>query len=156
MLVLGGLAADEKQGKQMAELTLASGKSLAKFRDLVNAQGGDARYVDEPARFPKASWIVNIESPHSGYLSMINAREVGETSVLLGGGREKKGDPIDYSVGVVVEHKVGDRVSKGDLLFTIHANDERKLNMAVDKMLKAHQWSEKPVNPLPLYYGTIR
>ncbi len=140
----------------MAQKALESGKSLAIFRKLVEAQGGDVRYVDDPGLFPLASCIVDVNSPRSGYLSEVNARDAGETAVLLGGGREHKGDQIDHSVGVVVQHKVGDYVNDGDLLFTIHANDDTRLAMARQKMLKAHRWSDQPVDPLPLFYGTIR
>jgi pyrimidine-nucleoside phosphorylase len=155
MLALGGLAQDEIHGKKMAENALDAGKALMRFRDLVQAQGGDVLYVDEPDRFPKAKRILEVKSPRSGYLNEVNAREVGETAVLLGGGRAQKGDLIDYAVGVVVEHKVGDAVKAGDLLFTIHANDEEKLELAVQNMLSAHQWSDELVKALPLYYGTI-
>ncbi|OGN93398.1 MAG: pyrimidine-nucleoside phosphorylase [Chloroflexi bacterium RBG_13_48_10] len=155
MLVLGGLAVDDAHGKKMAVQALESGMALSRFRDLVQAQGGDVRYVDEPERFPKAKWISEVKSPKHGYLSEINARDAGETTVQLGGGRAQKGDPIDHAVGVVVEHKVGDAVKEGDHLFTIHANDEEKLKMAVKCMLEAHHWSDEPVKPLPLYYGTI-
>ena len=155
MLALGGLTPDEVQGKLMAEAALAGGKSLTRFRQLVVAQGGDPRYVDQPGLFPKASRIVEVKSPRSGYLSEVNACTAGETAVLLGGGRERKGDPIDHSVGLVVPHKVGDFVTAGDLLFTIHANDDARLETAKQKMLQAHKWSDDPVSPLPLYYGTI-
>lgn len=155
MLALGGLALDEKQGKKMAEKALRGGKSLNKLRELVQAQGGDARFVDEPERFPKARLIQTVTSPHGGYLAEINAREIGEATVLLGGGREQKGDPIDHSVGVVVAHKVGDLVKTGDPLFTVHANDEAKLEMATKRILGAHRWSDQLVSPLPLFYGII-
>jgi pyrimidine-nucleoside phosphorylase len=155
MLALGGLAQDEVQGKKIAEKALMTGKSLMRFRELVKAQGGDVRYVDEPGMFPKAKRILEVKSPQSGYLTEINACDAGETTVLLGGGRAQKGDPIDYTVGIVVEHKVGDAINTGDLLFTIHANDEEKLELAVQSMLNAHHWSDKPVKALPLYYGTI-
>jgi pyrimidine-nucleoside phosphorylase len=75
--------------------------------------------------------------------------------MLLGGGRAQKGDQIDYSVGVIVHHKVGDYVNEGDVLFAVHANDEEKLNQAKQKMLEAHQWSKETVEALPLFYGTI-
>ncbi len=156
MLALGGVSPDEVQGTIMARKALESGKSLAMFRKLVEAQGGDVRYVDDPGLFPVASRIVEVNSPWSGYLSEVNARDAGETAVLLGGGREHKDDQIDHSVGVVVQHKVGDYVNDGDLLFTIHANDDTRLAIARQKMLKAHRWSDQPVSPLPLFYGTIR
>jgi pyrimidine-nucleoside phosphorylase len=155
LLVLGGLAQDEKHGKLMAEQALMSGSSMEKFRELVQAQGGDTRYLDEPFRFPTARWIMEVKSPRSGYLATVNAREVGETIIMLGGGRERKGDTIDHAVGVVIEHKVGDQVQMGDRLFTVHANDEQKGKQAIQKLLEAHQWSDEPVNPLPLFYGTI-
>lgn len=156
LLALGGLAQDETQGKEMAEEALISGKSKSKFTQLVNAQGGDTRYIDEQWRFPKAKFIQTVASPQDGYISEINARETGETTVLLGGGREQKEDPIDHSVGVVVHHKVGDRLKAGEALLTIHANDGDKLEMAIQRMLAAHHWSDQPVKPIPLHYGVIR
>jgi pyrimidine-nucleoside phosphorylase len=155
MLALGGVSQNEAQGKEMAKKALESGKSLDMFRRLVEAQGGDVRYVDDPGLFPVASRIVDVKSPRSGYLKEVNAREVGETSALLGGGREQKDGTIDHTVGIVVQHKVGDFVTDGDLLFTIHANDDTKLAMARQKLLQAHRWSDEPVSPLPLYYGKI-
>jgi pyrimidine-nucleoside phosphorylase len=92
-------------------MALRSGAALERFRSLVEAQGGDVRVVDDPDRLPKAAFVEAVPSPRDGYLSAIDAREVGETVVQLGGGREKKGDPIDHAVGVVAHHKVGDRVS---------------------------------------------
>jgi pyrimidine-nucleoside phosphorylase len=155
MLALGGLASDETQGKQIAEEALVTGKALHKFRNLVQAQGGDVSYLDEPSKFARANLVVEVKSPNTGWLKAINARDIGETVVMLGGGREHKGDPIDYSVGVVVKHKIGDYVKTGDLLFSIHANNEEKLESGSHKVLAAHQWSVEPVKPLPHYYGTI-
>jgi pyrimidine-nucleoside phosphorylase len=156
MLALGGLAGDEMLGKKLAEDALASGSAFERFRKLIQAQGGDVKYVDDPGSLDRARLIQEVKSPRDGYLAEINAREVGETAVLLGGGRERKGDPIDYTVGVIVHHKVGDQVNTGDGLFTVHANDEDKLEQAKRKVLAAHRWSDKPVKPLPLYYGIIR
>jgi pyrimidine-nucleoside phosphorylase len=155
MLWLGGLARSEAQGRKIAEAALASGKALDRFRDLVQAQGGDVKYVDKPELLEKSRHIVDVPSPRSGYLAEINACQVGETAVLLGGGRAEKGDPIDYTVGVIVKHKVGDKVEAGEHLFTVHANDEDRFTLAKQKILDAHRWSDEPVKPLPLYYGTV-
>ncbi|NJD60086.1 MAG: thymidine phosphorylase [Anaerolineae bacterium] len=155
MLALGGLAKNEDLGKSLAEEALMGGKSLIKFREMVQAQGGDIRYVDQPSLFTKARWIEQVKAPQSGYLAEVNARDAGETTVLLGGGREHKGDPIDHAVGLVIEHKVGDWVKEGDVLFTVHANDQVKRDKAVSKILNAHRWCDEPVDPLPLYYGKI-
>jgi pyrimidine-nucleoside phosphorylase len=155
MLTLGGITANEKQGKALAEEALMSGKAYKKFRDLVIAQGGDVSYVDDPSKLARTQFVDEVKSTLSGYLQEINAREVGGAAVLLGGGRERKGDPIDHAVGIIVKHKVGDYINIGDVLFTVHSNDESKSLLAIDKVLKALKWSAEPVKPLPLYYGTI-
>jgi pyrimidine-nucleoside phosphorylase len=155
MLKLGGIAKDELQGRNLAEMALDTGRSLKRFRELVIAQGGDIGYVDEPERLPKARFIVDITAPKSGYIAEVNARQIGETVVLLGCGRAQKGDTIDYTVGVIVHRKVGDFVNEGDALYTIHANDEEKLALAIEKIQSACRWSETPTQPLPLFYGTI-
>jgi len=155
LLALGGVARNRIQGRKIAEATLRSGKALAKFRELIKAQGGDIRYVDKPDLLERSKYIAEVVAPRSGYIAEIDARQVGETAVLLGGGRAKKSDPIDYTVGIIVRHKVGDRVNAGETLFNIHANDKGKLTLAKQKILEAHCWSDEPVKPLPLYYGII-
>jgi pyrimidine-nucleoside phosphorylase len=77
------------------------------------------------------------------------------TSVELVAGRTKKGDPIDYAVGLIVHHKVGDAVNTGEPLFTIHANDEAKIAAAEERLMEAVEWSDKAVKPLPLFYGVV-
>ncbi len=155
MLVLGGMASTLEEGRAMAEKSMDGGAAWQAFRKLVVAQGGDVSYLDDVSKFKRASLIETIRAPRSGYLLAINAREVGEAAVGLGAGRAKKGDPIDHAVGVVIHHKVGDRVEQGEPLFTIHANDTTKLAEAKDRLLKAHQWSEQPCPPLPLFYDVI-
>ncbi len=111
----------------MAQASLDQGQAWENFRRLVAAQGGDVSYVDHPEKLPVAPIIETIPAPRSGYLWQINAREIGETSVDLGAGRAKKGDPIDHAVGVIVHHKVGDLVQAGDPLFTMHAQPARAI-----------------------------
>lgn len=155
LLVIGGKAADLREGRDLAEEALREGHAWQKFRMLVQAQGGDVSMVDHPEKLPRAKLIEEVYASQEGYLSAINAREVGETSVDLGAGRVKKGDPIDHAVGIVIHHKVGDFVRKGDLLFTIHANDDSKLREAKERLLAAHSWSTTAVQPLPLFYGVV-
>jgi len=155
MLVVGRKAANLNTARTMAESALESGRALESFRRLVQAQGGDVRYVDEPDRLPQAPLIETVPASRAGYLLGINAREVGETSVELGAGRARKEDPIDHAVGIEIHHKVGDSVEAGQPLFTIHANDAAKLAAAKTRLLAAHQWSTEPVQPLPLFYDVI-
>ncbi|MFZ6019070.1 MAG: thymidine phosphorylase [Chloroflexota bacterium] len=156
MLVIGGKVEDLREGRDLAEEALREGRAWQKFRTLVQAQGGDVSIVDHPDKLPVAPFIEEVYAGQEGYLSAINAREVGETSVDLGAGRAKKGDPIDHAVGLVVHHKVGDFVHKGGLLFTIHASDRSKLMQAKERLLAALSWSTAPVQPLPLFYGVIQ
>jgi len=152
MLVLGKRASDLKSARQMAEVVIASGAAMEKFRHLVLAQGGDISYVDNPGKFPKAKYIEVVKSDRSGFLSMVHARMIGEAVVELGGGRARKGDPVDHTVGFIIHRKVGDQVEKGDQLFTIHANDLSKRNKIKQSLQAAFAWSDTPVAPLPLFY----
>jgi len=152
MLALGEVAADEQAGRALAEQSLADGSALAKFRQLVGAQGGDVSYVDDPAKLPRAALVEVVNAPRSGSLSQVQARAVGEASVALGAGRAQKGDPVDHAVGFVIHHKVGDRVEKGEPLFTVHASDQKRLDAAIASVLAAHVIVDHPVPPLPLFY----
>lgn len=152
MLVLGGRARSLEVARGMAESAVANGSAWQTFRRLVAAQGGDVSYVDSPQKMENARFVETVPSPQSGYLSQINARVIGEASVDLGAGRAKKGDPIDHAVGFEILHKVGGRVEAGQPLFVIHANDAQKLAQARQSVLAAHAFSQKPVNPLPLFY----
>ena len=152
MLVLGGRAANLATARRMAEDSVASGAAFEKFRILVQAQGGDVTFIDDPAKFPKASLIEAVKADRSGYLSQVHARLIGEASVALGAGRARKGDPIDHAVGFIIHQKVGDYVGQGEPLFTIHANETEKLTEAHESVKKAFAWSDKAVERLPLFY----
>lgn len=156
MLVLGEKAPDEETAYSMAEAALADGRAWEQFRKLVQAQGGDVSYVDHPEKLPRAPIIEPVLAPCSGYLSEIDALVVGETSVVLGAGRARKGDPVDHSVGIEILHKVGEHVEAGQPLFVLHAAKQADFEAAKARLLEAHTWSDTPVKPLPLFYGTVR
>jgi len=111
--------------------------------------------IEQPERLPQARLVQDVPAPRSGYIAGMDAAEIGMTSVELGAGRAKKGDPIDYAVGLVVHAKVGDRLGAGEPLFTIHADDEARLAAAEQRLLGAVGWSDAPVEPLPLFYGVV-
>ena len=152
VLVAGGRAKDLNEGRAMAERCVADGSALEKFRILVQAQGGDVSYVDDISRFERAKYVEVVNAPRSGFISQVHARIVGEASVVLGAGRAKKSDPIDHAVGFIIHKKVGDQVAEGEPLFEIHANDEEKMAEARSAVLLAHNFSNKFVSPLPLFY----
>ena len=155
MLRLGGKADSVEAGAKLAAQLLDSGQAWDKFVALVQAQGGDVDMIEQPDRLPQARLVQDVPAPRSGYIAAMDAAEIGMTSVELGAGRAKKGDAIDYAVGLVVRAKVGDPVSAGEPLFTIHANDEARLATAEQRLLGAVGWSDAPVEPLPLFYGVV-
>ncbi|KAA3642294.1 MAG: thymidine phosphorylase [Chloroflexi bacterium] len=156
LLVLGGKAENEEAARQMAEETISSGAAWEKFRQLVEVQGGDVSYIDDPSKLPKAKLIETVKAERGGYLAEINAREVGETAVTLGAGRQKKGDPVNHAVGIMIHRNVGDQLAAGDDLFEIHAGDEKTLQEAKQRVMAAHVWSDEAVEPLPLFYGVVK
>jgi pyrimidine-nucleoside phosphorylase len=150
MLLVAGAADHETQAVEQIEPLLHSGQALNKFREWIAAQDGDTSYVDDPSRLPQAKLVCELPSPRSGYVAGLDAREVGLTSMLLGGGRAKKSDQVDHAVGIVLRAKIGDWVSEGEPLLTIHANDGAKLSGAQQHLLGAFEWSDDPVTPPPL------
>jgi len=155
MLALGKLARDEIEGKALAEDAIVSGKAWQKFRQLIEAQGGNIRYIDAPEQLPEAHIVEPVLASRDGYLARVQADEIGMAVVGLGGGREKKGDLIDHAVGLVMHSKVGDHVEAGQPLFTIHANDKAKRDEAVRRILASLTFSDEMVSPLPLFYQRI-
>lgn len=156
MLVLGGAAETPEQGRTELLRAFDDGRALAKFRIWVQAQGGDARVVDDLSLLPQANVIEPVPAPRSGYLEGIDAREVGLTAVALGAGREHKGEAIDPAVGIVLGPKVGAWVDAGETLFTVHAPDANAAIAARERLLAAHTWSEIPVLPPPPIHEIMR
>jgi pyrimidine-nucleoside phosphorylase len=153
MLCMGHRAGSLTEGRRLAEKVVADGSAFQKLRELVEAQGGDVTYVDQPAKLPRAALVESIASPSSGWLERVDARAIGEASVALGAGRASKADVVDHAVGVEIHHKVGDRVEQGSPLFTIHANNEHRLAEAKLQILAAHSVVNAPHPPLPLFYA---
>ena len=156
MLLLGGLFPNMETARRMAERALKNGSAFEMFRKLVIAQGGNVSYVDHPELTDTARLQETVPSPDSGYLSLVQPRTIAEAASELGAGRARKGDPIDHAVGFLVLHKVGDYVQAGEPLFVIHANDQEKLEVARQRALAAHRFSETAVPALPLFYSWDR
>ena len=162
MLLLGGRADDPAEARAVLEGLLADGSALERFRRWVRAQGGDPRVADEPSLLPAAPVVRAVEAPRDErtrsvrYVAGIDAEEVGAVSVALGAGRQRKGDPIDPSVGVVLGPKVGAPVEVGERLFTVHARNEGDAKEAAQRLLAAYTWADGPVPAPPLVYDVIR
>lgn len=155
MLLMAKRAETLDDARELCERAIAEGGALEMFRKLVAAQGGDVSYVDHPEKLPQASLVEIITASQDGFVQQINAREIGETSVELGAGRARKGDPVDHAVGIVVHCKVGDAVKQGEPLASVHANDGAKLSAAVERVKGAFVVGSEACEPLPLFYGVI-
>lgn len=134
--------------RKMAEEAVASGAAYEKLKQMFAAQGGDASVLDDPDKFAKAKYSREIRADQSGWLYATNTEMIGNASVLLGAGRIKKEDTIDFAAGIVLHKKAGDRVEKGDLLATFYAEDEGKFASAEEMYRGALTFrDEKPVLP---------
>jgi len=156
MLVLAGRAVDEERARAMLTDAIASGTGLAKLRELIAAQGGDPRAVDDPHLLPQAQVRLAVPAAGAGWVQRIDALAVGHAAQLLGAGRAKKGDPIDLSVGIVLHRKVGDSVAAGETLATVHANEWQKAVEARNALQQAIALAPEPVEPLKLVLDVIR
>lgn len=143
------------EGMAEAAGTLKNGRAFAKFREMVAAQGGDISMVDNPKLLPKANIVQTVTATRSGYVDQLSALSVGVASVDLGAGRDRKEDSIDHAVGLIVHKKVGDSVTAGEPIFTLHANDQHKLEVAQQRLETALVYSEHPTAALPTFYDTI-
>lgn len=155
MLMLSGLASSVDEGRGRLEEIIASGKAVDKLAQMVQAQGGDKRDVYEPDRLPKAGLTAQVTAKQDGYLAGIDAETVGHASVVLGAGRLTKEMPIDLAVGIVLHKKRGDQVRAGEPLATLHANDERLLQNALQEMDEAFAYSSEQPPEQPLIYKIV-
>lgn len=156
MLLLGQKARDADDARGQLEAARREGRALEKMRTWINAQGGDAHTIDDYTILPHARTIADVPAPATGYVQRINALEVGLTAMSLGGGRLKRGDPIDHAVGIVLRRKVGDRVERGEPLLTIHAEEEEKSREAQARLLKAIVIGDRKPDPIPLVHRIIK
>ncbi len=156
MVELSGKMPEDEAKEKLIE-NVKNGKALEKFKDLVIAQGGDGRVVDDPWKvLPIASSTVEVKADRSGYVVDINTEEIGIASILLGAGRIKKEDEIDHSVGIKVLKKIGDRVEKGEPMVVLYVSERSRIEDAVDKIKRAYKIEENKPQSLPIIYGVVR
>lgn len=146
MLMLGGVAADVTEAEAKLQTVVANGRALAKFREIVAAQGGDARVVDEPERLPQAKLQVELTATVDGCVTDVDAMAVALAALRLGAGRARAEDRIDHAVGVAELVKIGATVAAGDRLCTVHANDPAALDAARAMLAQAIVIGPGPVS----------
>jgi pyrimidine-nucleoside phosphorylase len=156
MLYLGGASGTVAEGKKQSEKLIASGKAFDKFRQMVELQGGDPRTIDDPKKLPKARHTMILSSSKKGYLASLHCEQAGTACVILGGGRERKEDSVDPAVGIVFHKKVGDAVSIGEPLATIHYNAETRVGRARQLLEESYEIADSPArDKRPLIHRVI-
>ncbi len=156
-LAIEALAAygeDLNSARARAIATLHDGSALAKFRAFVVAQGGEASLVDDPSKLDVTSTSVEVLAPQGGFIYKIDALSVGRAVLVLGGGRERKGEAIDHGVGVELIKKPGEHVKAGEAVMRIYHRAERGLASATEMLTAGLSFSSQPpvAEPLILDY----
>ncbi|NNL13141.1 MAG: hypothetical protein HKO82_05575, partial [Acidimicrobiia bacterium] len=156
MLVLGGVAADNAEARTMLEATITSGSALEKFEEVIVAQDGDPRVLEDLSLLPQAPEFVELEAPRDGYITECHARRIGVAGVQLGGGRLRKEDEVDPAVGIWVFAKEGERIERGQPLARIGWREGAKLGAAMEILEDAWTIGDEPPEPKPLIIGEVR
>lgn len=146
MVMMGGKATTPVEARQLLRQTIIDGTAIERFKAMIIAQGGDPRVMDDYKVMPQAKYHFPYRAQQSGILTKLAADEIGTASMLLGGGRQKATDQLDYSVGIELHHKLGDQVTAGDELLTVYSNrqvitDVKKL---LDENIEISDHGERP------------
>ena len=156
MFYLGGTVETLEWGRSNAEGLIQSNKALETFRRMVELQGGNTNIIDNPSRLPRSTQTSPVISIRSGFIAAIDCQAVGIASAILGGGRLKKEDSVDPSVGVVLNRKLGDAVSVGEPLCTIHYNSETQAAEAAALLLGSFHIADiAPSEKKPLVHSVV-
>jgi pyrimidine-nucleoside phosphorylase len=145
MIFLGKMAATLEEARLLAEKHLVDGSAYRKFKQVVAAQGGNPQALDKFELLPNATGMREVTSPRAGYVSGINAQDIGVSSNMIGAGRDKKEDSIDPAVGIILEVKMGEKVDAGSVLCRLYYTREDRVDEAAEMVEDAfHVSSQKP------------
>lgn len=156
MLSLGLENVSHSQGKRMAKKALSSGQAFEKFKEMVQAQGGDIRYVEHPEFFERDAFEGEVLAAEDGFLSGMDTEKIGVAAGLLGAGRETKDSVIDMSAGIYLEKKIGDTVKKGEPIAICYAGTKEKLNRGMAMFESSIRYSKETSRIPKLIVDIIR
>ncbi len=156
MLSLGLENVSHSQGKRMAKKALSSGHAFEKFKEMVQAQGGDIRYVEHPEFFERDAFEGEVLAAEDGFLSGMDTEKIGVAAGLLGAGRETKDSVIDMSAGIYLEKKIGDTVKKGEPIAICYAGTKEKLNRGMAMFESSIRYSKEAPRIPKLIVDIIR
>lgn len=155
MFVLGNIVSDADRGRRLYDTLIESGAALEKMRDIIRAQQGDAKVVDNYDFLPRAPHKRHVLSNAAGHIEAIDTEVIGHASMLLGAGRVRLDSPIDRGVGLTVHAKIGDQLEPDSPLVTIHFNDAGRAEEAAGEIRAAFLVGDKPIEPLRLIKAVL-
>jgi pyrimidine-nucleoside phosphorylase len=155
LAALAEIAPDPDEGQRRAAEALDGGAGLEKLHELVEAQGGDPKVLDDLSRLPQAPVKVEVAAPRAGWLAEVDAEAVGQVAAGLGAGRQRKEDRIDPAVAVELAVKLGERVAAGDRIGQIMARDQAGAEAAAHELTVALRFSDRPSQPPPLVHEVV-
>ncbi len=155
MGLMAGVCDSEEAGRQLVDATLRSGAALQKFAEMIEAQGGEPRVCDDTSLLPLDARRAEFLAPHSGHLVEINCEKVGQSIVALGGGRRRIEDAVDPAVGLDISARIGDSVTAGEPLATVHYRTQRGLDEALSILTAAYRIADEEATALPLVLDTL-
>jgi pyrimidine-nucleoside phosphorylase len=156
MMVIGGVESDHKSGLTKARALLRSGHAFETFKAAVIAQGGDPRVLDKTSLLPGADRVTVWESPRQGYIQGFDCKAVGLAAMALGAGRRTTEDTVDLGVGLVLHHKRGDRVERGEPLVSVHHREGQSFSETSARLAAAVEIGPEPPDAVTLVHEVIR
>ena len=145
-----------ENAEERVRRAIDSGAAFAKLREWIRAQGGDVRCIDDPARFACAPYSMEVKSTADGFVTAMNAEEIGAVASALGAGRTVKTDAIDPTAGILLSKKTGDRVTVGETLCTLYTGKRETLRDAAARYVSAITVGDAPPEEKPLIYDIVR
>lgn len=155
MIKLAGLGDNIEENRKRILEKVTNGEAYNKFLQLVENQGGDIAYLEDTDKFEKSKYILEVKSNEEGYISLLDARKVGELSGSIGAGRVRKEDKIDETVGIVLAKKVGDFVKVEEVLAYVHANNLELGEYAVKELQDIYKISKEKIEKTKTILGVI-
>lgn len=154
MLVLAGKG-NLEECRELAQVAVEKGAALECLKSMVQAQGGDPSYIEDTDQFDRAACSYEVKAGQSGYVTHINAEGCGIASVMLGAGRNKKEDAIDFSAGILLNKKYGDKVEAGDTIATLYAAREELFADAAELLGTSYEIGAEKPEEEPLIYARV-
>lgn len=155
MIYLGGKAGSVKEGIEISQALIDNGKAFDKFLEITKLQGGDVSYLKNLNKYPKSKIHVELTANKSGYIESMNNYEIGMASLELGAGRITMADKIDPKAGIIFYPKIGDKISKGQVIAQLYTDKKEKVEEVKEKLNNAVKYSAKKVKPVKLIHKVM-